>query len=412
MQTLGRGGEAAADRPPARRMQTQVGSDAMARHVTAAQLYDHVSCPRRVDLDAHADPAGRVEVSAFVRMLWERGAAHESDVVHALPNYTVRLAGLPGDERARLTAAAISAGADIIHGGRIAADDLLGDPDLLLRRGDRYVAADIKSGRAVDGGEDEGDGRPKAHYAVQIALYTDVLERLGISAGRIAEIWDVRGERVVYDLGAARGPRAPTSWWDLYATTRDAVRAILANPDSTRGALASACGLCHWRDVCTHELAAADDLTLIPHLGRAARDGMVDTISTMSELAGIDPESFIVGKKTAFSGVGPERLRTFHARARLLATEGSTAYLRAPVELPGGDLEIFFDIEADPMRDVVYLHGFVAADRSGRDPATESLHTRSSPRTLRPRASAWPSPRRSSYLDAHPGGGRLPLFEV
>lgn len=341
----------------------------MSGHVTAAQLYDHVSCPRRVDLDAHADVAGRVEVSAFVRMLWERGSAHEADVVEALPGDAVRLAGLPGEERQRLTAEAMAAGAAIIHGGRIAADDLLGDPDLLLRRGDRYIAADIKSGRGEEGGEDDGDGKPKAHYAVQIALYTDVLERLGVSAGRFPEIWDVRGERVAYDLDAARGPKTPTSWWDLYAATRDAVRAILADPNSTRGALASACGLCHWREVCTHELVSADDLTLIPHLGRTARDGMAGTLATVAELAAIDPEAFVVGKKTAFAGVGPDRLRTFHARAKLLSTEGSVAYLRAPVELPGGDLEIFFDIEADPMRDVTYLHGFV--ERRGRDPATE-----------------------------------------
>lgn len=340
--------------------------------VTAAQLYDHVSCPRRVDLDAHGDHAARAELSPFVRMLWERGSSHEAAVVATLPEGTVLLAGLPGAERERLTAEAMAGGAALIHGGRIAADDLLGDPDLLIRRGSHYVAADIKSGRAEEGGEDDGDGRPKAHYAVQVALYTDVLERLGWSSGdRLAEIWDVRGDRVAYDLAAPRGPRTPTSWWDLYCSTRDAVRAILAEPGSTRGALASGCGLCHWRDVCVAELEAADDLSLIPHLGRAARDGMMGTLASVADLASIDPEAFVTGKKTAFAGVGPDRLRTFHARAKLLATPGSTAYLRAPVQLPATDVEIFFDIEADPMRDVTYLHGFV--ERVGGDPATETF---------------------------------------
>lgn len=338
--------------------------------ITAAQLYDHVSCPRRVDLDLHGDPGGRAELSAFVRMLWERGSAHEAGVAAGLPNGTVRLAGLPGHERAILTAEAMAAGANLIHGGRIEADDLLGDPDLLVRSGTGYLPADIKSGRAEEGGGDEdGDGRPKAHYAVQVALYSDVLQRLGRSAGRTAEIWDVTGRRVTYDLDAARGPRTPTSWWDLYVATRDAVRAIAADPNSTRGALSAACGLCHWRAVCTAQLENADDLTLIPGLGRAAREGMAGTLSTVAELAACDPEGFINGARTAFSGVGPDRLRTFHARARLLSTPGATAYLKTPVELPVTDEEIFFDIEADPMRDVVYLHGFV--HRTNRDPASE-----------------------------------------
>ncbi|UAJ10687.1 TM0106 family RecB-like putative nuclease [Polymorphobacter megasporae] len=339
--------------------------------VTAAQLYDHVTCPRRVDLDAHGDHATRTEISPFVRMLWRRGAAHEADVVATLPPETVRLIGLGGEDRAARTADAMMSGVDLIHGGRIAADDLLGDPDLLVRRGTGYVAADIKSGRAEEDGGDEPEsrGRAKVHYAVQIALYTDVLERLGLSAGRQPEIWDVRGDRVPYDLDAPRGPRTPSSLWDLYASTRDSVRTILASPHSTRGALSAACGLCHWRELCVIELEAADDLTLIPSLGRAARDGMADVIPGVAGFAAMDPETFVVGRKTVFPGVGPDRLRLYHARATLLATPGATAYLRNPIELPTTRVEIFFDIEADPMRDLTYLHGFV--ERVDRDASTE-----------------------------------------
>lgn len=340
------------------------------RTVTAAQLYDHVTCSRRVDLDAHADRGMRTEISPFVRLLWRRAASHEADVVATLPEGTVRLAGLGDEERAARTADAMAAGAGLIQGGRIAVDDLLGDPDLLVRRGGGYLAADIKSGRAEDdGGDDAGTGRPNVQYAVQIALYTDVLERLGVSAGRRPEIWDVRGERVPYDLDAPRGPRTPSSLWDLYCSTRDAVRAVLAAPDSTRGALSASCGLCHWREVCAAELEAADDLTLIPSLGRAARDAMSGTIATVTDFAALDPEAFVSGRKTVFAGVGPDRPRLYHARAKLLATPGAGAYLRAPVELPATRIEVFFDIEADPMRDVVYLHGFV--ERMDRDPATE-----------------------------------------
>jgi predicted RecB family nuclease len=46
-------------------------------------------------------------------------------------------------------------------------------------------------------------------------------------------------------------------------------------------------------------------------------------------------------------------------RAKLLNTENGQPYLRSPVTLPVADIELFFDIEVDPMRDVCYLHGFV-----------------------------------------------------
>ncbi len=338
--------------------------------VTATQLYDHVTCPRRVDLDAHADGLRKADVSPFVRMLWQRGASHESDVVRTLPEGTVLLAGLPGPEREHRTAEAMAGGAELIHGGRISADDLLGDPDLLVRRDGRYLPVDIKSGRAEENGDDDGEpGRPKPHYAVQVALYVDVLERQGLSAGRHPEIWDVRGDRIAYDLEAPRGPRTPTSLWDLYTLSRDAVRAILASPHSTRGALSAACGFCHWREVCSAELEAAGDLTLVPALGRAARDILSSSIPTLDALATMDPEVYIRGRKTVFAGVGPDRLRLYRDRARLLTTPGATPYLRHAVVLPETRLEIMFDIEADPMRDLVYLHGFI--ERTGRDPATE-----------------------------------------
>ena len=40
----------------------------------------------------------------------------------------------------------------------------------------------------------------------------------------------------------------------------------------------------------------------------------------------------------------------FHARAKLLVALDSRAYLRAPVSFPASEIELFFDIEIDPMR--------------------------------------------------------------
>jgi predicted RecB family nuclease len=58
----------------------------------------------------------------------------------------------------------------------------------------------------------------------------------------------------------------------------------------------------------------------------------------------------------------------------LLSTPGATAYLKERVDFPINQKEVFFDIEADPMRGVVYLHGFVEREYARSDTATFMPH--------------------------------------
>lgn len=338
--------------------------------ITAAHLYDYVACPHRVHLDKFGQMDRRDEISPFVKLLWERGSTYEASVVAALPSDSyISLRDLAADDRESATLDAMRAGAPLIFGGRIASDDLLGEPDLLIRRNGGYLAADIKSGQGEAGGDDESDGKLKPHYAVQVALYADILQRLGFGLGRVAEIWDVKGRHVLYELDLPRHTKTTETWWDVYTDSVVQVRSILEGASNTKGALASACKLCHWYSCCQEELTAAGDLTLIPSLGRALRDGMADHLSSIAEFAGCNPDAFVADKKTIIPKLGIERLKLFHQRAKLLTDPNSKPFLRDVVMLPSTHLEIFFDIEADPMSDIVYLHGFV--ERTGRDPATE-----------------------------------------
>ena len=341
----------------------------MPQSITASILYDLVQCPKRVQLDLFGNPAERDEVSPFVEMLWQRGAQYESEVMESGGVVALDLSHAEGDEKERLTFDAMKRGEPLIYSGRISADDLLGIPDLLRRVGSGYVPVDIKSGRGEEtGGEDE-DGKPKLHYAVQLALYVDVLERLGLSAGRYGIILDVHGDEIVYDLAATRGVRKVETLWDEYQAVLGTAKAIAAQSLVSKGALASSCKLCHWYSSCTAELRRSDDLTLIPVLGRAIRDTMEPTLPTVAALAACDPDALIVKGKTPFKGVGADRLKTFHARAVLLTDPNAKPYLKAPIMLPVSDVEFFFDIEDDPLRDFTYLHGIV--ERRGGDTANE-----------------------------------------
>ena len=339
----------------------------MPTSITAAMLYDLIQCPHRVSMDLRGDPVDRNEVNPFVQLLWERGLLHEKEVIDGLEIPFVDLSAHAGDEKTLLTQEAMDRQEPLIYGGRIQVDDLLGDPDLLRFENNGYIAGDIKSGAGEEGREDLS--KPKKHYAVQLAIYTDILERQGHSPERYGFIWDINGEEVAYDLTAAQGPRKPETLWDEYQTRLATARAIVANTEKTLPASSSTCKLCHWYTACGSAMEQADDLTLIPELGRARRDAMFAEVNTIKDLAGCDPEEFIQGKKTAFTGVGPDMLRKFHARAGLLNDPDGKPYLKEPVVLPHVDMELFFDIEVDAIRDICYLHGFV--ERRGEDNATE-----------------------------------------
>lgn len=340
--------------------------------ITASLLYDLVSCPHRVTMDFFGNPADRDEISPFVQLLWERGFAHEESVMAALGTPFLDLSKWSGDEKERLTLEAMDRGEPLIYGGRVAADGLLGLPDLLRKEINGYIAGDIKSGSGEEFSSNEEEGKPKKHYAVQLALYTDVLERIGMSAARRAFVWDIHGTEVPYDFMALYGKRDPHRLWDEYQECLVEAQQIIGRVEKTEPAYSSGlCKNCVWYSACLKTLEKTNDLTLIPFLGRSMRQSMRDRIHSITELAELDPNGFLTekGKKTIFPGIGPDTLRKMQARAKLLSAKDGRPYLRAPVALPHSDREIFFDIEVDPMRDVCYLHGFI--ERRGGDNSTE-----------------------------------------
>jgi len=243
-----------------------------------------------------------------------------------------------------MTKEGMSRGDTLIYGGRISAGGLLGEPDLLRRKQDGYVAGDIKSGAGVEGASEDTDGKPKKHYAVQLALYTDILERMGFSSGRTPFIWDVHGEEVIYDLDAPQGVRNPQTLWEFYQSSLLAAKNIVEGSEVTLPAYAGICKLCHWYTSCTSKLRELNDLTLIPELGRAKRDAMVPRISGIKHLAEADLEKLSDSKKTVFQGIGRGSLEKFQVRARIQCQPGAKPYLKESIQLPHSECELFLTL--------------------------------------------------------------------
>jgi predicted RecB family nuclease len=341
----------------------------MPRSITASMLYNFVQCPHRLSLDLFGNAAEKDPVSVFVELLWEKGNAFENEIIETLGLPFTDLRSFSIEEKEDATTSAMQRGDDLIYSGRIRAGDLLGEPDLLRKQGGGYIAGDIKSGAGEEGASDLEDGKPKKHYAVQLALYTDILEKLGLSAGRTPFVWDIHGEEIIYNLDIPQGKRNPTSLWSIYQDVLGQVASISTGSGKTLPAYSSKCKLCQWRSVCTNVISETKDLTLIPELGRSKRDTMLPRISNLSELASADINSLIKGGKTVFPGIGPDSLEKFRTRARLQLKPFSKPFITEPINLPSSAVELFFDLETDPMRDICYLHGFV--ERRNRDNDTE-----------------------------------------
>ena len=331
----------------------------MSIHVTASMLYDLLQCPYRVKLDSSSDLGRRDKVNPFVQMLWEKGSQYENEVMSGLEQDYLDLSVFALEEKEQKTAQAMAEGVPLIYSARLQYGELLGDPDLLRLENGGYVAIDIKSGAGLDTPR-EDISKPKKAYGVQLALYTDILERKGLSPGRYAYIWDIHGEEVLYDFESPLGPKTPITLWEFYLETLTSATFILSDKKDAIPAYASGtCKLCYWYSHCMSDLEARDDLTLIPELGRSKRDAMSSEITTISELATLDINQFITGKKSVFPGIGPPSLIKFSNRAKLIKSDNPQPYFKKPIEFPTHETELFFDIEVDPMRDLCYLHGFI-----------------------------------------------------
>ncbi|MDO9528112.1 MAG: TM0106 family RecB-like putative nuclease [Syntrophales bacterium] len=341
----------------------------MSKPITASILYNLVQCPHRVSMDLFGDPALRDPINPFVQLLWERGNAFEQEVIEGLKLPFTNLHTYYGDEKERFTMEAMECGDNLIYSGRISADGLVGEPDILRRCGNGYIAGDIKSGEGEEGGSEDIDGKPKKHYAVQLALYTDILERSGFSGGRIPFVWDVHGKEVEYILDAPRSSRKPATLWDEYQSILETARQLVVQTGDSLPAFGSRCKLCHWYTACTNRLEELDDLTLIPELGRVRQDNILTYVDSVRDLAQANLETLINGKKTIIPRIGADMLIKFQERARLQKQPGARPYLKEVFNPPDSDFELFFDVETDPMRDICYLHGFV--ERHGGDNGTE-----------------------------------------
>ena len=333
-------------------------------YITASKLYDYIQCPHRVWRDEYGPQDEKIkETNPFVELLWTKGVAYERKRMSMIEKYLDLSEGTL-DERFQKTLEALKQGVPLIYQGVLRNGNLLGIPDLLKKESTGYyIPIDIKSGFGYEGAdEDEGEeGKPKKHYAVQLALYVDVLRQLGFENDYRGVILDIEGNEIVYNLNDALGVKNKTTLWEFYQSVRNEVELIMSDKEKPLPALASICKLCPWYNSCTKWVKENDDPTEITQVGRSKRDVILQDlgISKASEIPNLDVGAILKQKaadKKFLSGIGEKTLQSIIARARILkVTQKPVIY--GKIEFPQVTHELFFDIEDDPTQDFVYMHG-------------------------------------------------------
>ncbi len=342
--------------------------------ITASHLYSYTECHHRIWRDTHDDPKLKDPVNEFTKLLWEHGTRYEKEIIESHIESGVEVLDLsivPKEERFNETIKAMKRKCPCIYHGRLEVDNLLGEPDLLhLQEDGEYVPVDIKSGMGVKGGE---EGNLKRHYALQLALYTDALRRLGFASHHKGFIWDSRGEMIEYDLTLPRSKRNPEAWWNYYEETLLIVKNILGKKKQTKPALSSKCGQCEWYSDCKKQCIKDRSLSLVPELGYSRQESLEDIVHIVDDLAKIKISDHLNQKgETGISGIGELLLTKFQRRAELLTSGEKDPLILKNFHFPKTSLELFFDIETDPTQDIVYLHGVV--ERKNGDNSSSKFH--------------------------------------
>lgn len=341
-------------------------------YITASILYDYLKCPHKVWRDIYGPQNEKnPEPNPFVQLLWEKGVLHEKKVITGFDKF-LDLSSFNREEQFLKTVEAMRTGISFIYHGYIKFENLAGEPDLLRRNDDgTYLPIDIKSGRGMEGENEDEDilGKPKKHYAVQLALYSEILQELGFANKHIGSIIDINTKEVIYDLETPMSTKNKQTWWQYYQEIKNEVLLLLENKRQNTPALIGVCKLCTWYGSCKKWCVDKEDLSTIFSLGRSKREKLEEDlgIEKVSDLEIIDIQNILQRRakdKNFLPGLAEKSLTTMKKRAHVLHSLKSPV-MNTQFSFPTVSCELFFDIEDDPTQGFVYLHGVHERSQQG-----------------------------------------------
>ncbi|MCY7390622.1 MAG: TM0106 family RecB-like putative nuclease [Leptolyngbyaceae cyanobacterium CAN_BIN12] len=342
--------------------------------IDAEQLINYQRCRRRAYLDVYGDLDQRDSTNDYVLKLVQDSQENQRTVLSnqatVQPDHPAR------DWQAAATATLdlMRQGVDRIHQGVLLTQTengitLKSNPDLLVKHpglsdfGDwLYVPTEIKLGK-----------RPKLEYQVAVAFHAMVLAE--VQGAWMETAWLMLRDRGTYSVDL----------WDVLPRMQDIlaeyIQMMVQQQEPEVFIARSRCSLCHWLSYC-HAIAKTDcHLSLLPGV-TPTRYVQLQTLNllTVKALAETKPSHLEplpgFGKEVAHKLV-QQAFSVLHDRA-LLIEEGlqpsghdANHYLELPIHgsydllalLPTAPVELYFDIEAEPTLNLIYLHGVLVVDR-------------------------------------------------
>jgi hypothetical protein len=301
-----------------------------------------------------------------------RGYEHEANVLTALSSQHTSIASIEqGTTAVEQTLAAMASSVRFIIGGRLESQDRIsvGAPDLLVWLDDGYAAVEIKNHKVLGTNGIIGTVTSLADIAepfgepikfrgnrrrdlLQVAHYNRLVGEAGYAAS--ASLGGVIGSEEPYGcvwVDLAQGDRSiDLEYQSTLAATRIAIEEGSHHPESPLNPpwWRTECSRCDWSELCSGQLAAVNDPTLLSRVDADNRSALAsDDITTIKDVANLSLQD---DRLPNSSVVLQARART---AGQLLRQDDGDGALR----VPSAHTEVDFDIET--YGGAIYLAGFL-----------------------------------------------------
>jgi predicted RecB family nuclease len=325
-------------------------------------LFNYQRCSRRVFLDRYGDRQQRGSPPDYLQKLRQDSYSHQREVLSQAPFHEPSYPRRDWAAGAIATTALMQQGVDRIANGVLQMTlengvHLVSCPDLLVKQpgysiwGDwLYAPIDIRLGK-----------RPKLDYQVAVAFHTYVLAAV---QGMWAEnCWLILRQRGTYAISLV----------DVLPRMEEILQAcmetLLLQQEPEVFISHSRCDLCHWFSHCYTLAHSERHLSLLPGVTPSRYTHLKALqLKTLEDIAIAHPKQL-----ESLPGFGAQVAQRLVKQAQATLQNQAIAHIEAAVlpsvpllskiELPTADVELYFDIEAAPEQNLVYLHGVLVAER-------------------------------------------------
>ncbi len=322
-------------------------------------LFQYRRCHRRTYLDTYGDSTRKDPPSDYFVKLRQDSAEHRQTILNQFaPLSRPTYERYDWEAGAAITYRMMSEGVNAIHRGVLIAEGPDGtryrtEPDLLVKQqGDSwlgdwyYVPYSVKFGK-----------KPKPEYQLTAAF----------SAYLLAEIQGVWPETAWLFLKDKQYSVNLERYVPKLQEALDDCHEIMASATAPEVFISrNRCSLCPWLSHCYTEAKATKHLSLLPGVTLTRYPTLVELgLTTVEALADVSAT-----RLTTALGVEHHISEKLIYQAQATARDAAIPRLHTgyfPLEahqVPTADVELYFDIEAAPDKDLIYLHGVLVVDNN------------------------------------------------